>query len=128
MTERTGLSIELRSTLGYALMLQVMSALLPIGGTWLIGAPSLDVIWLTVTGILYCIAFIQLLLTRYVMQRERNGILASFMIATVAYLFSIGMAFFWYVLFSQVIPMVLYCVIFGVNVILVVMLMKLPKE
>jgi hypothetical protein len=128
MTERTGPSIELRSTLGYTLMLQVMSALLLIGGTWLIGAPSPDVIWLTVKGILYCIAFIQLLLTRYVMQRERNGILASFMMATVAYLFSIGMAFFWYVLFSQVVPMVLYCVIFGVNVILVVMLMKLPKE
>ncbi|MGD9396661.1 MAG: hypothetical protein PVJ05_09560 [Candidatus Thorarchaeota archaeon] len=128
MTEQARLSIELRSNLGYALMLQVTSAILIIGGTWFFGAPSSDVIWLTVTGILYGLGFIQLLVTRYVMQRERNGILVAFTIATFTYMFSIGMAFFWYVLFSQLIPMVLYSITFGINVILVVLLMKIPKS
>jgi hypothetical protein len=128
MTERTGPSIELRSNLGYALVLQVISALLIIGGTLLVGSPGPDVIWMTVTGILYGIGFIQLLLTRYVMQRERNGILAAFLIATFAYIFSIGMAFFWYAFFSQLVSMVLYCIIFGVNIILAFMLIKIPKE
>ena len=109
-------------------MLQVISALLLIGGTWLIGAPGPDVIWLTITGILYGIGFIQLLLTRYVMQREKNGILVAFLVATFAYMFSIGMAYFWYVFFNQWIPTVLCSVIFGVDVILAIMLMKIPKE
>ncbi len=128
MTERAGPSIELRSNLGYALMLQVTSAILIIGGTWFFGAPSPDVIWLTVTGILYGLGFIQLLVTRYVMQRERNGILVAFIIATFAYLFSIGMGFFWIVLFNQLIPMMLFSVIFGINISLAILYMKMPKE
>ena len=128
MNERAALSIEVRSNLGYALMLQVTSAILMIGGTWFVGAPGPDVIWLTVTGILYGIGIIQLLVTRYVMQRERNGILVAFVIATFAYMFSIGIAFFWFVLFDQLMPMVLYCVTFGINVILAMLFMKIPKE
>ena len=128
MTENTEPSIELRSNLGYALMLQVTSALLLIGGTWYFGAPNPAVVWLAVTGFLYGIGFIQLLVTRYVMQRERNGILVAFVIATLAYMFSAGIAFSWYVLFGQLIPLVLYAVTFGVNVILAILLMKIPKE
>ena len=128
MTERAGPSIELRSNLGYALMLQVTSAILIIGGTWFFGAPSPDVVWLTVTGILYGIGFIQLLITRYVMQRERNSILVAFTIATFAYLFSIGMGYFWIVLFNQLIPMMLFSVIFGINITLAILYMKMPKE
>jgi hypothetical protein len=128
MTEQARPSIELRSNLGYALMLQVTSAILIIGGTWYFGAPSPDVVWLTVTGILYGIGFIQLLVTRYVMQRERNGILVAFVVATFAYMFSIGMAFFWYILFNQLIPMLLYCITFGINVTLAILFMKMPKE
>ncbi len=127
MTENSEPSIELRSNLGYALMLQVTSALLLIGGTWYFGAPNPAVVWLTLTGFLYGIGFIQLLVTRYVMQRERNSILVAFVIATFAYMFSVGMAFFWYVLFDSLIPMVLYCITFGINVILAALLMKIPK-
>jgi hypothetical protein len=127
VAERKGPSIELKSNLGYALMLQVISAILIIGGTLFVGAPSPDVVWLTASGILYAIGFIQLLLTRYVMQREKNGILVAFFIASIAYLFSIGMAFYWYALFNQWVPLVLYCVAFGINVALAGLLTKIPK-
>lgn len=128
MTERTEPSIEPRSNLGYALMLQVTSAILIIGGTLYFGAPGTDVVWLTTVGILYGIGFIQMLVTRYVMQRERNGVLVAFFVATLAYMFSIGIAFFWYVLFDQLVQMVFYCVTFGINVALAALLAKIPKS
>jgi len=127
MTEQTRPSIELRSNLGYALMLQVTSAILILGGTWFFGAPSPDVVWLIVTGILYGLGFIQLLVTRYVMQRERNGILVALIIATFTCMFSFGIAGFWYVLFNQLMPMVFYTITFGINFTLAVLFMKMPK-
>ncbi|MFX1607040.1 MAG: hypothetical protein ACFFDD_14195 [Promethearchaeota archaeon] len=128
MTEQTRPSIELRSNLGYALMLQVTSAILILGGTLFFGAPSPDVVWLVVTGILYGLGFIQLLVTRYVMQIERNGILVALIIATFACIFSFGIAGCWYVLFDQLMPLVLYSITFGINVALAILFIKMPKS
>ena len=128
MTERTGPSIELESNLGYALMLQVSSAILIIGGSIVYGAPGTDLIWLLVVAILYAIGFLQMFGTRYLMQREKYSIHVALAIATFAYLFSAGLVFFWYVLSDQLGPLVLYSATFGINVILSILCTKIPKS
>ena len=128
MTEQTRPSIELSSNLGYALMLQVSSAILIIGGSLVFGAPGTELVWLIIVAILYAIGFLQMFGTRYLMQREKHGILVALAIATFAYLFSAGLVFSWYVLSDQLGPLVLYSATFGINVILAILCTKIPKS
>jgi hypothetical protein len=125
MTERAGTSIELRSNLGYALMFQVTSALFILGGTLFFDPIGLDLIWLVVTAGLYLIGFIQLLVTRYIMQREKNGILVAFLFATFAAIISFALAILWYLSLWNTIGMLYYIITGIINVALAILLRKL---
>jgi len=115
MTERTALSIDVGTNLGKAIMVQVVSAILIIGGTLFFGPPGTDILWLTIVGILYAIGFIQMLLTRYLLQKEKNGILAAIIISLLAMLFSVIAAIIWGVLLDLWIPSFFYVIIFAIN-------------
>ena len=116
MTERFTPSIEPGSPLGIAIMVQVLSAILIIGGTLYFGPPGSEMIWLIVVGVLYAIGFVQLLLTRYLLQREKNGIVAAVIVAILAMLFSFANAIIWGVFVDQWIPTIFYCLAAAVNV------------
>ena len=115
MTERTAPSIDVGTNLGKAIMVQVVSAILIIGGTLFIGPPGTDLLWLTIVGILYAIGFMQMLLTRYLLQREKNGILVAIIISLLAMVFSVIAATIWVVLSDLWIPSFFYVIIFAIN-------------
>jgi hypothetical protein len=116
MTEKPELSIEPGSPLGIAIMAQVLSAILIIGGTLYFGPPSSEMLWLVVVGVLYAIGFVQLLLTRYLLQREKNGIIAAGMVAILAMLFAFVNTLVWSLIVDLMIPAVFYLIIFAINV------------
>ncbi|MFW9787681.1 MAG: hypothetical protein ACFFE2_11535 [Candidatus Thorarchaeota archaeon] len=116
MTGRVGPSIELESPLGIANMVQVLSAILIIGGTLYCGPPNSEMLWLIVVGVLYTIGFVQLLMTRYLMQREKSSIEGAIIVAMLAMLFSFVDALVWGIVIGQLIPTVLYLIIFAINV------------
>jgi len=115
MNERAAPSIDIGTNLGKTIMVQVLSAILIIGGTLFFGPPGTDILWLTIVGILYMIGFIQMLLTRYLLQREKNGILAAIIVSLLAMAFSVIAAIIWGVLLDRWIPSFFYVIIFAIN-------------
>ncbi len=120
-------SIELRSPVGYALMLQVTSAVLIIGGTWYFGSPRQDLNVLGFIVILYGVGFLQLLVTRYVMQRKRNGLLVACALSTMSYFLTPMTAGLWWIYSDQIAPIVVYLIALVINVILTFVLVKTAK-
>ncbi len=115
MTQSAALSIDVRTPLGIAIMVQVLSAILIIGGTLYFGPPGADILWLTIVGIMYAIGFVQMLLTRYLLQREKNGIVVAIIVAFLAMIFTFSIALIWGVLIGQWIAAFFYCLVFGIN-------------
>jgi len=75
-----------------------------------------EIAWLIFAGNLYAIGFIQLLVTRYLLQREKNGVLVAYIVAILAIAFSFGMALFWGILLDQWMQSSFYALIVGFNV------------
>ncbi len=115
MTQSAALSIDVRTPLGIAIMVQVLSAILIIGGTLYFGPPGSDILWLAIVGIMYAIGFVQMLLTRYLLQREKNGIVVAIIVAFLAMIFTFSIALIWGVLIGQWIAAFFYCLVFGIN-------------
>jgi hypothetical protein len=81
--------LSAKSSLGRAMMLQALSAIFIIGGLLLFWTPAgfLDLESLTV-GALYATGFVQIILVRYILQREVNGVLGSLIVSVAAMLFT----------------------------------------
>ncbi len=128
MSETVPLSIELKSLIGRALMLQILSAIMIIGSLVVfVGGISVSFEWLLVMSVLYVIGFVQLLITRYVMQKEEGSITAAIVVTLSAIAFSIIVGFFW-IIQSMYIGLGLYFIIVGmVNAILAVLLLESRK-
>jgi hypothetical protein len=108
-----------------AIMVQVISGILIIGGSAYFGPPITEILWVIFAAALYAIGFIQLIVTRNVLQREKKAILVANFVAVLAMLFSFGVALIWGVLIDQWIPMYFFCLVFGINVPLAGVLRKL---
>ena len=115
MTEREPLSIDVRSPLGMAIMVQVLSGILIIGGSAYFGPPITDILWVILAAALYMIGFIQIIITRNVLQRERNAILVANIVAVLAMVFSFVAAIIWGVLLDRWIPSIFFALVFGIN-------------
>jgi hypothetical protein len=128
MSETVPLSIEVKSLIGRALMLQILSAIMIIGSLVVfVGGISVSFEWLLVMSVLYVIGFVQLLITRYVMQKEEGSITAAIVVTLSAIAFSIIVGFFW-IIQSMYIGLGLYFIIVGmVNAILAVLLLESRK-
>ena len=128
MSETVPLSIEVKSLIGRALMLQILSAIMIIGSLVVfVGGISVSFEWLLVMSVLYVIGFVQLLITRYVMQKEEGSITAAIVVTLSAIAFSIIVGFFW-IIQSMYIGFGLYFIIVGmVNAILAVLLLESRK-
>lgn len=127
MVESSTPSIELRSPVGYALMLQVTSAVLILGGTWYFGSPRPDLNARAFIAILVGVGFLQLLVARYIMQRKRSGILVAYALTTMSYFLAPMTAALWSIYSEQLAPIVLYLFVGGINAILTFLLIKISK-
>ena len=128
MSERNESSIVLRSNLGYALMLQVISAVSIIGGSTYFGPFSFGPVSFILIILLYAIGFIQLLVTRYVMQREKNGVLVAIGFAIITLLLSFGLAVYWWDIGFHEMQAFFYFAVGTINVHLTVLLRKVQSD
>jgi hypothetical protein len=116
MNEKTTISIDVGTRLGNAAMIQVLSAIAIIGVTLFFRSPVSEIVWLIFAGILYAIGFIQVLVTRYFLQRERNATLVAYIVSILAIVFSFGMALYWGIQLDLWMPASFYTLIIGLNV------------
>ncbi|MFW9805503.1 MAG: hypothetical protein ACFFFK_02080 [Candidatus Thorarchaeota archaeon] len=128
MTKSTEPSIVLKSNLGYALMLQVISAVSIIGGLTYFGPFSFDLVSFILIILLYAIGFIQLLVTRYVMQREKYGVLVAIGFAIITLSLSFSLAVYWWEIGFHEIQAFFYFAVGTINVHLTVFLRKVKSE
>jgi hypothetical protein len=73
------------------MMLQAVSAVINIGGITLFTLANFtqDSITIVVIGILYALAFVQINMVRYMLQKQRNGIEGSLVVAYAAVVLSV---------------------------------------
>ena len=128
MTKSIGPSIILRSNLGYALMLQIISAVFIIGGSTYFGPHGFGLFSLVLIILLYAIGFIQLLVTRYVMQREKNGVLVAIGVAIITLLLSFGLAVYGWEVGLHEMQTFFYFAVGTINVHLTVFLRKVHSN
>ena len=128
MTKSVGPSIILRSNLGYALMLQIISAVSIIGGSTYFGPFSFGPVSFILIILLYAIGFIQLLVTRYVMQREKNGVLVAIGFAIITLLLSFSLAVYWGEIGFHEMQAFFYFAVGTINVHLTVFLRKVQSN
>jgi hypothetical protein len=115
LTEQEPLSIDVRTPLGIAIIVQVLSGILIVGGSAYFGPPITDILWVIFAAVLYVIGFIQIIVTRNVLQREKNAILVANFVAVLVVLFSFAEAMTWGVLLDHWIPSIFYALVFGIN-------------
>jgi hypothetical protein len=128
MSERAILSLEARSPIGRAIMLQVLSAIMIIGS--IAAAPPtihfsgiFSVVFVQIVVIV--IGVFQMLITRAVLQKEHWGISAALISSLLALLFSVTVGTYWIIYQGLLGP---YFIIVGiVNTILAVLLAEIRK-
>nr|KXH72190.1 MAG: hypothetical protein AM325_01575 [Candidatus Thorarchaeota archaeon SMTZ1-45] len=121
-------TITVNSLIGRALVLQVLSAILTIGSLIVfVGGLSIDIEWLVIMGTLYVLGFIQMLVTRVVMQRVDDSISASLVVAILALLFSLIVGFFWILQPSFELLGIYYIIVGMINAILLTLLLEVRR-
>ncbi len=91
MNARETYRLDSTSPVGRAMMLQAVSAVTNIGGITLLTIASVtqDSLTIVVIGSLYALAFVQINMVRYVLQKQRNGIEGSLVVAYAAVVLSV---------------------------------------
>jgi hypothetical protein len=115
MTERTGPSFEIKSPLGITVILQVLSAIMIIGGSVYFGPPSTEILSVVIAALLYAVGFIQIIMTRNVLQREKSALLVAYFVALSALAFSAFNALLWALFGDRWAPMYLFLIVAGIN-------------
>lgn len=126
MSDNASLSLEVKSHLGRATYLQVLSALMIFGSLALplntmYGGQS---IFLIVIGI-QVIGFAQMLITRAILQKEDYGVSAAFYFSFLTLLFSFMAGFFYLLVLLEFLNGYYFILIGIVNTILLVLLGKI---
>ncbi|MFW9964931.1 MAG: hypothetical protein ACFFCX_15280 [Candidatus Sifarchaeia archaeon] len=126
MTERP--SIEASSLVGRALLLQAFSAILIIGSLLIfVTGIIVNISGVAVMSVLYMIGFVQMLVTRYVMQGEAGGITVAFVVAIIAFLVSLIVGFYWIIQTTFPLIGIFYIIVGMVNTILIGLLQEVRK-
>ena len=79
-----------RSTIGFALRLQAVSAVLIIAGLLTLSdiVPLISIIWVIAIGVLYACGFLQLIILRTLLQKVKYSVHASAVVALLASILS----------------------------------------
>jgi hypothetical protein len=109
-------------------MLQVISAVSIIGGSTYFGPLSFDPVSFILIILLYAIGFIQLLVTRYVMQREKSGVLVAIGFAIITLLLAFSLAVYWWGIGFHEMQAFFYFAVGTINVLLTVLLRKVQSN
>ena len=115
MTERAGPTFEVKSPLGIAVILQVLSAIMIIGGSVYFGPPNTEILSVVIAALLYAVGFIQIIMTRNVLQREKNALLVAYFVALLALASSAITALLWALFGDQWTPMYFFLIVAGIN-------------
>ncbi|MGY5872054.1 MAG: hypothetical protein RTV72_07425 [Candidatus Thorarchaeota archaeon] len=96
MTEKEKFPLNSQSPLGRAMMFQALSAVLIIGGVYILfGAITTLNLWVLFIGSFYAIGFVQIFLVRYVLQKQLHGVKGSIGVAITTVVFSLFCFFNW---------------------------------
>ena len=128
MSEETP-SLEVRSPIGRALLLQVISVLL-IMGTSILPVLTLHIgfLWFVILSSLWVIAFIQMLVVRAVLQKEDWGVSAALLVAIIALLLSVIAGVSWIIPLVDILNGIYFIVIGIVNALLLGILAMIRKS
>jgi len=126
MTDRP--SIEANSIVGRALMTQTISAILIIGSLLIFVTDiSVNLTGMAVMSVLYVMGFVQMLVTRYMMQGEEGGVTVAFIVAVISFLVSLIVGFYWILRTLYPLIGIFYLIVGMVNTILIVLLREVRK-
>ena len=122
------LSLEVRSPVGRAMLMQVLSAIL-IMVTVVMPVLTLDAgfMWFLILSGLWIIAFMQMLIVRGVLQKEGWGVSGALAVSLIALLLSVMGGLSWVIYVVDVLMGSYFFVIGVVNAIAVIFLMQVRK-
>ena len=122
------LSLEVRSPVGRAMLMQVLSAIL-IMVTVVMPVLTLDAgfMWFLILSGLWIIAFMQMLIVRGVLQKEGWGVSGALAVSIIALLLAVMGGLSWVIYVVDVLMGSYFFVIGVVNAIAVIFLMQVRK-
>ncbi len=112
-------ALDVRSPIGRALLLQVISVLL-IMGTIALPVLTLQIgaIWFVILSGLWVIAFIQMLIVRSILQKENWGVSTALFVSVIALVLAVIAGISWVIPLVDILNGVYFFVIGSVNAIL----------